>query len=886
MKRAFIKKFTGILLCLSIIHGVLPFAPAQTRKRTTTTPKTDQPVSNKQAPQKCSGGWSGFINFTKTLNESSDTTQKNRTVGTTRNVTSRNYKYTGRITVNGSQNPDQPLTKVQTSLTDEDRRFKRFVQQDTCFYDGKGVRDQWSETVDNDILNAFGEGAAENFNLNFNPYDGTYGFSFQFPEMSGTINREDKITRGGWCGAKNNESSDNSKTEPAKVEAVSEVIEYQKIDPKNPDVLAGSKTWDTSSADVKSFKYTVTWSFRRCPAPLELEAVEFDEHPYPRWDEWRKVDGETVDGNIVRVRARVTNYSNETKFPQLKFTEQRAGAELPDSERNISIAPGESREVEYLWDTSGWSWEIGGIPASGREVKVEMTEPTAPPKSLSADVLIIPRPVILAHGLWADYTSWDGYDKFFKNAHSSSWSSYAVGADPQNGVMNTGTKGTWKPSNTIDQNAIELNKQIEAVRRNKNAWHVDAVVHSMGGIIARHYIHFLMETPPDGKPALTRLVLLGTPNMGSPCANLMGFAFWSLGKPVTSLEQLRPAFMERFNKAVRNRKGTRFSVLVGNPLPQTCQSAVWGDGVVELPSAIWEINDYRYARSVHTDLTSKENFEYFVWRRLAVSWRGDHKPDNNYRANYENFDNRNSNPMQLVNAAFNRNENFEDEKPALPENLKMDLAKEVVLPAKQSAEIEIPVTANANSGVTFMAAPTVSAVLINDKGAVVGKSLAGTAQAKFDFRSIPIENAPANGVWKLRLENTGTAETSVVVSVWTDSSANRVRFGIEAGAPNAAGQVPLVAKLSENNAPVIGATVKARILSDEAKTSEIALFDDGKSGDGAANDGVYGALTEKLANGDYSVTAKAETNSQVLVAAAGLTIGAAKPPVSVKTKGK
>ncbi len=885
MKRAFIKKFTGIVICLSIIHGVLPLASAQTRKPMT-TPKTDQPVPTNRTLQKCSGGWSGFINFEKTLNEGFNDRRKNISRGTTELRTSRIYKYSGKIKIDGSQNPNAPQTKVQVSLSEEEKSFKRFEQMDTCFYDGKGSREQWGETTDNQITKAFGEGAADNFNLNVNPYDGTYSFGFTFPDMQGTYNREVKVRRGGWCAPKNNLPEDNSVASPTKIDGTGTTIDDQKIDPKNPDVLAGSKSWDTSSADVKSFKYTVTWSFRRCPSPLELEAVEFDEHPYPRWDEWRKVDGETVDGNIVRVRARVTNYSSETKFPQLKFVEQRAKVELPDSQTNISIAPGESREVEYLWDTSGWSWEIGGIPASEREVKVEMTEPTSPAKNLSADVLIIPRPVILAHGLWADYTSWDGYDKFFKNAHSTSWSSYAVGADPQNGVMNTGVKGTWKPSNTIDQNALELYKQIEAVRRNKNAWHVDAVVHSMGGIIARHYIHFFMQTVADGKPTLTRLIQLGTPNMGSPCADLMGFTFWSLGKPVTSLEQLRPAFMERFNKAVRNRKGTKFSVLVGNPLPQTCQSTMWGDGVVELPSAIWEINDYRYARSVHTDLTSKENFEYFVWRRLAVSWRGDHKPDNNYRATYENFDNRNQGAVKFSGASFNRNENADDEKPSLPENLKMDLAKEVALPGKQTTEIEIPVTANSNSGVTFMVAPQVSAVLINDKGAVVGKNMSGTAESKADFRSIPIENVSANGVWKLRLENTGTAETSGIISVWTDTSASRAGFSIEAGKPNAAGQIPLVAKLSENNAPIANAMVKARILSDDQKTSEIVLLDDGKNGDGAAGDGIYGALTEKLANGDYSITAKAETNSQVLVAAASLTIGTAKQPISVKTKGK
>jgi len=542
--------------------------------------------------------------------------------------------------------------------------------------------------------------------------------------------------------------------------------------------------------------------------------------------------------------------------------------------------------VEYLWDTSGWAWEIGGFPASQREVKVEMTEPTSPTRNLSSDVLIIPRPVILAHGLWADYTAWDGYDGYFKNAHSTSWRSYAVGADPENGVMKTGEKGTWRPSNTIEQNSVELNKQIEAVRRNNNAWHIDAVAHSMGGIIARHYIHYFMDTVEDGKPVMTSLVQLGTPNMGHPCANLMGFTFWVLGNPVTSLEQLRPAFMERFNRAVRNRKGTRFSVLVGNPVPQTCQSNSWGDGVVEMPSAIWEINDFRYARSIHTDLTSEANFNYFVWRRLAVSWRGNQNPDNNYRANNERFENQNGREVQFVNAAFNRNSNRRDDNPTLSENLKFDLAKEVALQSKQTTEIEIPVTVNSNSGITFMAAPTVSATLINDTGAIVAKSLAGTAEAKSEFRSLPIENAAANGVWKLRLENTATTETMTIIAVWTDTTTNRVKLSIETGRPTANGQIQLTAKLTNNGSPISGATVKVKVLAEDGKNFDITLLDDGKNGDGAVNNGIYGAMTGKLANGDYSFEATTETNGNIPFAAASLTIGVVKPLSVTKTKSK
>lgn len=874
--------FSGQFVALTIILSSLFSTFAQTTRQTRSKPATKTAVSTSQTvrqTQKCNGGWSGVVTFTKTLNESSDTTVKNNAGGTTRNAVARDYKYAGRITVDGS-NPAQTTTRAQFSLRDEDKNFKHFIQRDTCFYDGKGVREQWSKITDNRLVNAFGEGSVD-FQLNVNEFNGTYYLSFRFPEMQGTFNQETGVISDGWCQPNNNRNENKNSNSPTKVDREGAQIEDQKIDPKNPDVISGSKSWDTSSADIKSFKYTVTWSFRRCPAPLELEAVEFDEHPYPRWDEWRKVDGETVDGNIVRVRARVTNYSNETKFPKLRFLEQRANAELPESETNISIAPGESREVEYLWDTSGWAWEIGGIAASERAVKVELTEETSPTKNLSADILIIPRPVVLAHGLWADYTSWDGYDKFFKAAHSTSWNSYAVGATPENGAMNTGVKGTWKPSNSIEQNAAELKKQIEAVRRDKNAWHVDAVAHSMGGIIARHYIHFLMDKTPKGKPALTRLIQLGTPNMGSPCANLMGFTFWAVGKPVTALDQLRPVFMERFNRAVRDRKGTKFSVLVGNPLPQTCQNTMWGDGVVELPSAIWEINDFRYARSLHTDLTSRENFEYFVWRRLAVSWRGDHKPDTNYKAFYENPVDSNPSGARFINAGFNQNA-VTDEAPPLPENLKVDLAKEITLAAKQTQEIEIPTGVNSASGITFMASPQISAVLVDAKGAIIGKNPAAAPEAKADFRTISLGGGAAIGALKLRFENTGAQESSVVLAVWTNSSAPRAAFTLEAGKANANGQIPLIAKISENGAPIAGTAVRARLASDD-KTSEIVLLDDGKSGDGAANDGVYGALTEKLPDGDYSVTARAETGSQILVAGAALRVGADIKP-AVKTK--
>jgi pimeloyl-ACP methyl ester carboxylesterase len=849
------RQFFHIVLSACIFSaGLFPVA-AQT-KRAAKPVLTKQPTTGSK--QNCNGGWSGVVTFSKTRNYQQDTGKvKQIPHGTNHKIYSQDYKYAGRIAVDGSQNPRAVTAKAQVNLTDVRKKWSRDDQMDTCFYDGKeGSVPQWTEKRESDITNAFGEGEAQ-FWMNVNELSGTYSFNFRFPEAQGTNDRTYDKTAGGWCNPEFNKPESSAKKYPEKVDGEGAEIGDQKINPKTPDVLSGSKTWTDGNTESTKTVYTVTWSFRRCPAPLELEAVEFDEYRYPKWGEWQKVDGETVDGNRVRVRARVTNYSSETKFPQLKFIETKANVELPDSQTSISIAPGESREVEYLWDTSGWAWETGGIPASDREVKVEMTEPTVPTKNLSADVLIIPRPVILAHGLWADYTAWDGYDRFFKQAHSTSWNSYAVGANPSDGVMNTGEKGTWKPSNSIGQNADGLKKQIEAVRRNKNAWQVDIVAHSMGGLIARYYIAEMMDILPTGVPVVSRLVQLGTPNEGSPCAYLADFTFWMLGKQTRAVQDLLPVRLEKFNRSIRNRRGTRFSVLVGNSVPQTCQSNIWGDGVVEIPSARWEIKDYRYTRSIHTDLTSQENFEYFVWRRLAVSWRGNHKPDTDYQANYEN---RNSNPAQFLNASFER----EDDKPTLPENLKVELTKEVNLQPKQTTEIEIPVAANSNAGITFFAAPNVSASLINETGAIVAKSAANSPEAKTDFRGFPIQSK-SNGVWKLKLENTGAGATSVIVAAWSDSSAQPLRLTLEVSKPNA-GQITLTAKLTDRDLPVIGASIKARLKSDDGKTFDLVLLENGQNG-------IYGAVSEKLPNGDYTVEAIASHSNQNAFAAV-LTVGA------------
>lgn len=899
------KSFLAVILCLSTVHAAAFQTSAQTRRKASpkgSTHATNQPVSDKQSAQKCNGGWSGIITFTKTRNYAHDTGKvKSASFGTeTQKKYSQDYKYAGRIVVDGSQNSNSVTTNSQVTLTDVRKTWSRLDQRDSCFYDGiDGQVPQWTEKNESDITNAFGEGSSQ-FWMNVNELRGTYSFSFRFPQANGTNDRSYDQTSGGWCNPESNKPQNSTKKYPEKVDGEGTEISDQKIDPARPDVLSGSKTWETGGTASTKTVYTVTWSFKRCPAPVEVTDIRFDEHQYPDYTAWKEIETArgTVDGNIVRIRATVTNFSGETKFPTIKFNETVENWVLPEGEKSIRLEPGESREVELKWDTAGYAWQGKGYDAeSYRKIKVEADD-DGRVSQLTKLIVVKPRPVILVHGLWSNAAAWNGYDKFFEEGHSASWKSFAVGADPSVAKMNTGeTFGNTAQTNTIEQNARQLDKQIQHVHKTQNAWHVDLVAHSMGGLIARQYIADRMPLHPlSRRPFVTRLIMLGTPNAGSPCAKLMYAAFAASGNKIWALWELMPDSVEKFNDAYSNRRGVRFSALVGWRIPSTCQSPSRGDGVVTVGSARFKIMDWRYSNSLsHTDLTSRPDFGSFVFPRLSIGPRGNHDPEiETARSDWSNdetlADGGDTTAPRADRYGFNsmfrkasyKTENVRgsDEKSAMGdvEIEGMTLSKQVKLEANQTSVVEIPMTSGSRASVFFVASPNVSATLVDSAGNVVGKNTAGTPESKQMFRVISADKPVTNGTWKLTLENKEANGTNVLLAAFADP--DPIAFSITSGKPSAAKQVALQAKLTNNNAPVTGAVVKAKIQSESGQIGEIVLLDDGAHGDGAAGDGVYGALTEKLADGDYLIEVRAETSGQIRHSAASFSIGneAKNPP--------
>ena len=882
--RSLFQKIFSIGLLTSILAGAFPAVPGQTRRKPAVT-KTSAPVVA-NSPNACKGGWSGIVKISKTLNENTNSGKlKGVTAITTQHFIERDYKYTGKMVIDGS-NPRATQTKGQVIFTDVEKKRKRVEAREDCRYDKQPSIDIWKEETDNEKTNTYGEGSGD-FWLNVNELNGTYSFNFRLPESKGITETESK-TEAKQCVKQ--EYPPRNKNFPVIVPGEGAEIDDQKIDPRNPDVLSGSKSWDTSTPTLKSFTYTVSWSFKRCPAPIEVTGIRFDERPYGKPNAWQEIreDGDTIDGNLVRIRATVVNFSGETRFPTIKFHELVENWELPETEKSIRLEAGEEKEVEVEWDTSGYAWRGKGWDAeSNRKIKVEAID-EGRTTALTKPLTVSPRPVVLVHGLWSNALAWNEYKNFFYEAHSTKWDSFAVGEEVLIGKMNTGDHfGNWEKTNTISENAVVLNKQIEHVRQLRNAWHVDLVVHSMGGLISRYYVQNFMPNSIDEKPVVTRLIMLGTPNMGSPCADLMYNAFYLYHHRVEALRELKPEIVEQFNANVTERRGVRFSALVGKAIPQTCQSREGGDGVVPISSAQWEIRDWRFSNSLaHTDLTSHADFGAFVFPRLSIGPRGDHSP--------APPDREKPNPMKPIirgavkqtpadrfggvfqNASYERRSEPADE--TVPEGL---MAKEIKLAPGQSAEIEIPAPRVPRLSIVFAAPPNVSAVLLDAAGGVLGQNAAGSPEARQMFRTIWLEKA-ASGNLKLKFENREPRETIIYAAVFAD--ADPFVLSLTAGKPTGNGQVPLQAKLTNGGAPLPGALVRARILGEDGKPVELELLDDGAHGDGASGDGVYGAQTAGLANGDYTVTARAETGGQSVSAATGLTIGAAqKETAPVKT---
>jgi hypothetical protein len=161
------------------------------------------------------------------------------------------------------------------------------------------------------------------------------------------------------------------------------------------------------------------------------------------------------------------------------------------------------------------------------------------------------------------------------------------------------------------ENAKVLQGYIADVKRQTGAEMEELIGHSMGGMISRIHIDQLMGEREDRD--ISQLFMLGSPNLGSDCANFPIALGWYL----SAAPEIRSSYArELLNPQIFHRKGVQFYALAGDPITKPVGSlctSVPSESVVSLDGATAIHLEVSELPLLHSSLTiSDQAFNEFV----------------------------------------------------------------------------------------------------------------------------------------------------------------------------------------------------------------------------------------------------------------------------------
>ncbi|QAY75837.1 triacylglycerol lipase [Sphingosinicella sp. BN140058] len=705
----------------------------------------------------CTRGWAGTINYTRAQSNSDNkTVQRVTGKGTETTNWVMNANYAAQIAVRALPEAGLSTGRANINLASVSTETKSAHDQDVCPHT-KERRQVSGQFVSKSETRAQGSGLETDVSIGVDE-DGHYTVSLVLPEIEGTVSGSSSASYSGQCTPKKGTNQTLGET-PTKIDGIRFGSDGDdRVDRSDPNRLTGSH-----SVSAHGVTETLSWNLRRCGPSLRLADLKFEDMRFPRWNDWQEIPEQraTIDGNIVRVTAIVANDGDEEKAATVRFKETYKGdrwdGAKPDSgmeELSVTVPAGEQREVQFTWDSSGYAWFDDGRPRLIQRIRAELEDRGKKVDEQTDNLKVAPRPLVLVHGAWEDWRIWESWQNILTTTHSYDWKAYPVGEKSEYGRMDIDEEfGSTGRTDTIFDHAQDVEKYIEYAQAERNAWHVDLVAHSLGGLISRQYINTWMPSYSDGKPQVTRLLMLGTPNMGTGCADLMSFALEAVGQTLEAVEEMRPSRVAKFNARVTQRKGTQFSALAGTSSRSVCSMMDPSDGVVSVPSATWQIEDAMQMDVSHADMMDTAPFSSFVRPRLAIG------PAKAKAAGAQTGMSGGGGGAPRILLI--------DDAPEAPEPGRPDFAKVVKLAPGATIDMPLPVRDARNLGLTFVAAGTVSATLIDDKGRVAGANLAATPQAGQPFRSLFVDRPVATGEWTIRLHNAGDAAREVILASWS-----------------------------------------------------------------------------------------------------------------------
>lgn len=332
---------------------------------------------------------------------------------------------------------------------------------------------------------------------------------------------------------------------------------------------------------------------------------------FPEWNAWKEVseNESTIDGNEVRIKASIMNMSDQTKFVEVRFFEAYKGDKYDGARQDhalqggltlaptVKLDPGEEREVEIPWRSEGYAWFDDGRPRPIQRFRAEAWVSDSLKDSLTENLRVTAKPIIFVPGIWSSPEDFATYQNLLTYSHSFDWRAVIFNRRPT----------------SIYDNADELAEFVLAAQKKYNAWHVDMVADSSGGLVGRLYIHKAMQVQLDKRPTVKHFMMLGTPNLGVPCADSLKYSKFDAN--LQTAREMMPDAMARFFQFVTERKDTRFSALAGNGFSFLCGDVLEpsiGDGFTSIVSATYGVTDFQLTPDARPDLIAPSHFGDFM----------------------------------------------------------------------------------------------------------------------------------------------------------------------------------------------------------------------------------------------------------------------------------
>jgi pimeloyl-ACP methyl ester carboxylesterase len=462
----------------------------------------------------------------------------------------------------------------------------------------------------------------------------------------------------------------------------------------------------------------------------------------------------------------------------------------------------------------------------------------------AAITIDVARPVVMAHGILSSGSTW-----------SSTW----VPNLNQLGLPNSNRLNMGNLDG-IQDNAPKIAAEVANARQRWGVDKVNLVCHSKGGLDSRHYV--------ENSDSVEQVIQLGTPNAGSPLADVVqGVVIGGLGiLPALVINglageagyQLTQPYMAIYNFSHGSNPKVRYTALAGDYDPDCfalnpfCRPidrlllSIAGRGDTIVPVTSVHALPYTQNRTFnssgdngdakHTSLTGSQGVYNSVRDRVVV-----------FGTNNLTVQAATPPTVAQTGSVVGSIQQGQVQTRTIPIDQTTPAYFSMLYP---SGDLDLALISP--SGQRFDA----STIVGNPNVTRDEQDILGGRMEAFYFNSPEVGNWTVEVRAPLVTDPSGAA--SYAVMGWLENPAITFTGAVADSSLNPGQTLQVLGTLKNNNAPLTGATVTAKIALPDNTTQTITLQDTGTTGDATANDGVYtGNFTGTTQPGTYRLVMNA-----------------------------